>query len=78
MFMGIVSWLACHGLGGIVAIVLSKMELNKIDRGESPEAGRTAATFGFWAGVANVLVWAFIAVLAAVNVLGLGVLLSME
>jgi len=53
---GIVSWLGCYGIAGVVAWIMGKGEINKIDRGESPEAGRTFAKIGMWLGIANLIV----------------------
>jgi len=48
------SLLGCLGCGGcvtaIIGAIIGKMELGKIDRGESPEAGRTFAKVGFILG----------------------------
>lgn len=52
---GIASFVICWGIAGIVAWIMGKGELNKIDRGESPEAGRSMAKIGMWLGIINVL-----------------------
>lgn len=52
---GILSWIACGIIAGIVAWVMGKGELAKIDRGESPQAGRTFAKIGMWLGIVNVI-----------------------
>jgi hypothetical protein len=54
---GIVSWVVCPWIGGIIAWIMGKGEINKINRGESPEAGRTMAKIGMWLGIVNVIVW---------------------
>jgi hypothetical protein len=44
---GIVSWfMPCAP--AIPGIIIGKMELNKIERGESPVEGKTFAQIGFW------------------------------
>ena len=55
LVMGILSYVLCGIIGGIIAWVMGKGELNKIDRGESPEAGRTMAKIGMWLGIINVI-----------------------
>lgn len=53
--------LGCLGCGGcftqIAAIVLGKMEMNKIDSGESTEAGRNFAKTGFILGIVGLIFW---------------------
>ncbi|HEY3252127.1 MAG TPA: DUF4190 domain-containing protein [Ignavibacteria bacterium] len=55
LVMGILSYVLCGVIGGIIAWIMGKGELNKIDRGESPEAGRTMAKIGMWLGIINVI-----------------------
>jgi hypothetical protein len=52
---GILSYIFCPVVLGIVAWVMGKKELAAIDRGESPEAGRTLAKIGMWLGIVNVI-----------------------
>ncbi len=53
--------LGCLGCGGcftqIAAIVLGKMEMGKIDSGESTEAGRTFAKTGLILGIIGLVIW---------------------
>ena len=52
MVLGIVSLVLCLGfLTGIPAAVLGKLELNAIDEGRAPEAGRTRAAAGMITGL---------------------------
>jgi hypothetical protein len=51
---GILSYVFCPFIMGIVAWIMGKGELGKIDRGESSEAGRTMAKIGMWLGIVNV------------------------
>ena len=51
---GILSYVFCPFILGIVAWIMGKGELSKIDRGESSEAGRTLAKIGMWLGIVNV------------------------
>ena len=52
---GILSYVFCPFILGIVAWIMGKGELGKIDRGESSEAGRTMAKIGMWLGIVNVI-----------------------
>lgn len=52
---GILSYIFCPFILGIVAWIMGKGELGKIDRGESPEAGRSMAKIGMWLGIVNVI-----------------------
>ena len=52
---GILSYIFCPFILGIVAWIMGKGELSKIDRGESSEAGRTMAKIGMWLGIVNVI-----------------------
>ncbi len=71
---GILSYVMCPFILGIVAWVMGKMEINKIHRGESPEAGKNLATIGMWLGIVNVILsvlvliaYVFIIVIALVT-----------
>ena len=48
--LGIISIVMCGFLTGLPAAILGKMEMNAIDRGEAPAAGKGLATAGFWIG----------------------------
>jgi len=52
---GILSYVFCPFILGIVAWIMGKGELSKIDRGESSEGGRTLAKIGMWLGIVNVI-----------------------
>jgi hypothetical protein len=71
---GILSYIFCPFILGIVAWIMGKGELSKIDRNESPEAGRTLAKIGMWLGIVNVvlsilfgLVYVLIIVIALIS-----------
>jgi len=55
LVFGIVAYLVCPFICGIVAWIIGSSELNKIKRGESSEAGRGFATAGMWLGIVNVI-----------------------
>jgi hypothetical protein len=50
LVLGILGIVMCGFLTAIPAAILGKMELNAIQRGESPIAGKGLATAGFWIG----------------------------
>lgn len=57
LILGILANTICCGsfVLGIAAWIMGKIELNKIDDGESSEAGRNLAKIGMWLGIANVI-----------------------
>ncbi|MGA2667469.1 MAG: DUF4190 domain-containing protein [Ignavibacteria bacterium] len=55
LVLGIISYFICPMIGGIAAWIVGKMELNKIDRGESSAAGKGMAKVGMWLGIINVI-----------------------
>lgn len=55
LIAGILSYIFCPFILGIVAWIMGKGELGKIDRGESAEAGRSMAKIGMWLGIVNVV-----------------------
>ncbi len=50
LVLGIISIVMCGFIAGIPAAILGKMELNAIERGQAPAAGKGLATAGFWMG----------------------------
>lgn len=55
LVLGILSYIACGILAAIPAWIFGKKELNEINAGRSPEAGRTMAKIGMWLGIINVV-----------------------
>jgi hypothetical protein len=51
--LSIASWFVIPLVGAIAGMFIGKSELGKIDRGESPEAGRIFAQLGWYVGLAN-------------------------
>jgi len=53
--LGLASWVLglCTAIPGVI---VSKIELNAIARGDSPAAGRTLAQIGFWSSIAHLVV----------------------
>jgi hypothetical protein len=60
---GILSWIVCPFILGIVAWIMGKGEINKINRGESAEAGRTMAKIGMWLGIVNIIICVLVGLL---------------
>jgi len=60
LVFGIISYLSCPVIFGIIAWVLGKAELNKIKRGESSPASKGFATAGMWLGIINVILFTLI------------------
>jgi hypothetical protein len=57
LILGIVGWVFCGPFTSIPGAIVAKMELGKIARGESPEAGKGLATAGFWISIINVVIY---------------------
>lgn len=55
LVLGILSYIACGILAAIPAWIMGKKELNEINAGRSPEAGRSLAKIGMWLGIINVV-----------------------
>jgi len=77
LILGIAAWVLCFGtvIPGIIAWVLGKKEINDIEAGLAPQAGKTMAQIGMWLGIINVilsvLAWiAFIILIVFFGVLG--------
>jgi hypothetical protein len=62
LILGVLSWIMCMiipivGMAlSITGLVLAKQDLKKIERGESPEAGKTLSQIGYWVSLSNVIV----------------------
>lgn len=55
LVLGILSFIACGIFTAIPAWVMGKKELNAINAGRSPEAGKTMAMIGMWLGIISVV-----------------------
>lgn len=62
--LGIASWFFGSIFCAIPGVIVAKMELAKIERGESPVAGKSLAQIGFWASAVHLA-------LALVSIIGL-------
>lgn len=56
LICGIGSWVVLPFVAAVAGVIIGKIELGKIDAGESPEAGRTLAQIGYYASIANIVV----------------------
>jgi len=77
LVLGIVSWMAGTTLlTSIPGVIVARMELKKIERGESSGEGKILAQIGFWASLANIIVFGGLFVLWC-GFFGLGIVLSL-
>lgn len=73
LILGIASWvLGCSILTGIPAWIMGKKEVNEIDAGRAPIAGRTMAQIGMWLGIINTIL-TILGLIAVVILFALGV-----
>lgn len=56
LICGIGSWVVLPFVAAVAGVIIGKMEMDKIERGESPEAGRSLAQIGYYASIANIVV----------------------
>jgi hypothetical protein len=68
LVLAIVSFMMCGPLTSIPGLIIGKMELGKIERGESPEAGKLLAQIGFWANVGISALWLVIMCIYAIMI----------
>lgn len=61
---------------GLVATILGKLELNKIDGGESSEAGRTFAKVGMILGITSMVIYTLLIIVSIVLQVFMGGLLA--
>ncbi len=55
LICGIGSWVVLPFVAAVAGVILGKIELGKIERGESPAAGKTFAQVGYYASIANIV-----------------------
>lgn len=56
LICGAGSWFVLPFVAAVAGLIIGKMELGKIERGESPAAGKTIAQVGYYASIANIVV----------------------
>lgn len=56
LICGAGSWTILPFVAAVAGVIIGKIELGKIERGESPEAGKTVAQIGYYASIANIVV----------------------
>lgn len=61
---GILAYVMCPLILGVVAWIMGKGEIGKINRGASAEAGRSMATIGMWLGIVNTVLFILAIVVA--------------
>jgi hypothetical protein len=77
LILGIAAWvLGCGIFTGIPAWILGKKEINDIEAGLAPRAGKTIAQIGMWLGIINVIL-SILALIVILILLAFGVLGSM-
>ena len=72
---GILAYVMCPLILGVVAWIMGRGELGKINRGESAEAGRSMATIGMWLGIVNVIL-SILAIIAYVFIIIIAIVTS--
>jgi hypothetical protein len=70
LICGIGAWVVGGPLLSIPGWIIGKMELNKIARGEAPEAGKPFAQIGYYASMVYTIFFLVIMCLAVVAMLG--------
>lgn len=63
LIAGILAWFICPFILAIVAWIMGKGEINKINSGQSPAAGLTMAKIGMWLGIVNIIVCVLVGIL---------------
>jgi hypothetical protein len=64
LILGVLAWTGIGIIGAIPGAILGKMELNAIERGESPAAGKQFAQIGYYLSLANLAFTALVMVLS--------------
>jgi hypothetical protein len=73
LVLAIVSFVMCGPFTAIPGLIIGKIELGKIERGESPESGKILAQIGFWANTGlSVLYLLFICLYVIIIVAAIG------
>ena len=74
LILGIAAWvLGCGIFTGIPAWVMGKKEINEIEAGLAPQAGKTMAQIGMWLGIINVIL-SILAIIVLLILLAFGIL----
>ena len=56
LICGAGSWVMLPFVAAVAGVIIGKIELGKIERGESSPAGKTVAQIGYYASIANIVV----------------------
>lgn len=74
LILGIAAWvLGCGMFTGIPAWIMGKKEINDIDAGLAPMAGRSLASIGMWLGLINTIL-GIIAIIIVIILFAMGML----
>ena len=73
LVLGIAAWVLCGLLAAVPAWIVGKIELNKINSGQSSQAGKTMATVGMWLGIVQTILGLFVIILLII-LFSLGIL----
>lgn len=77
LVLGILSYIMCGLFAAIPAWIIGRKEINEINAGRSPEAGKTLATIGMWLGIINVIL-SVLTIIALIFLFTLGILSSSD
>ncbi|MFB6262043.1 MAG: DUF4190 domain-containing protein [Bradymonadaceae bacterium] len=69
LVLGIGAWTFLPWIGGVIGAIVGWIELENIERGESPEAGEAIARVGFWLSAINAALGVLAACVAVTLVL---------
>lgn len=56
LICGAGSWVILPFVAAVAGVIIGKIELGKIERGESPAEGKQIAQIGYYASIANIIV----------------------
>ncbi|MGH2574843.1 MAG: DUF4190 domain-containing protein, partial [Ignavibacteria bacterium] len=64
LVLGILAWVMCGIFTAIPAWIMGKKEINEIDAGRAPQAGKTMAQIGMWLGIISTILYILIGIAA--------------
>jgi hypothetical protein len=77
LVLGIASWVLCGIIAAIPAWIVGRKELNKINSGQSSQAGKSIATVGMWLGIVQTIL-GILAIIVVLILLGFGLFSSLS
>jgi hypothetical protein len=69
LVLGILSYFACGIFTAIPAWIMGNKEINEINAGRAPEAGRILAKIGMWLGIINVILSILFLIFAVIAIM---------